>query len=302
VHEYVHLLLTKATLDRSPVWLQEGLAKFLETRWRQDEASLRHDPAASQLLHDAAAADELLGFNQLHPSIALLPTQEAASLAFAQVSSFVELYYREYGREGVQQALRRVGDGEDARKALAGVAGVSWKTLEKRWKSGLSKEPRPPSARLMPRYLSGEATEQDELAGVELERARNYVRLGDLLWTRSRPAAASVEYSKAHQAAPADPVVASRYARSAIAGGRPQEALAPLKRTLERYPTHAPALSSLATALFRTSNLEDARDAANQAIAQNPFDPQPHCILSKLAVPQADHERTLCSDLGGMRE
>ena len=302
VHEYVHLLLTKATLDQSPVWLQEGLAKFLETRWRQDEASLRHDPASSQLLHEAAEANELLGFDQLHPSIALLPTQKAASLAFAQVSSFIEMFYRDYGREGMQEALRRVGDGEDARKALAGIAGVSWKALEKRWRSALSKEPKPPAARLMPRYLRGEATEQDELAGVELERARNYVRLGDLLWTRSRPAAASVEYSKAHQAAPADPVVASRYARSAIAAGRPQRALAPLKRTLERYPTHAPALSSLATALFRVSDFAAAEDAANQAIAHNPFDPQPHCILSKLGVPQAEHEESLCSRLGGMRE
>jgi len=301
-HEYVHLLLTKATLDQSPVWLQEGLAKFLETRWREDEASLRHDPAASQLLHDAVEAHELLGFDQLHPSIALLPTQKAASLAFAQVSSFIAMYYREYGRDGVQEALRRVADGEDARKAMAGVAGVSWKVLEKRWRSALSKEPKPPSARLMPRYLSGEATEQDELAGVELERARNFVRLGDLLWTRSRPAAASVEYSKAHEAAPADPVVASRYARSAIAGGRPQEALAPLKRTLERYPTHAPALSSLATALFRVSDFEAAKNAANQAIAHNPFDPQPHCILSQLNIPQADHEGSLCSSLGGLRE
>jgi len=301
-HEYVHLLLTKATLDQSPVWLQEGLAKFLETRWRQDEASLRRDPAASQLLYDAVEADELLGFDQLHPSIALLPTQEAASLAFAQVSSFIEMYYREYGREGLQEALRRVSDGIDARKALAGVAGISWKALEKRWKTGLSKEPRPPSARLIPRYLRGEATEQDELAGVELERARNYARLGDLLWTRSRPAAASVEYAKAHEAAPGDPVVASRYARSAIAGGRPKEAIAPLMLTLERYPTHAPALSSLATAMFRISKFDLAREAANRAIAHNPFDPQPHCILSKLAVPQADHERTLCSDLGGMRE
>jgi tetratricopeptide (TPR) repeat protein len=301
-HEYVHLLLTKATLDQSPVWLQEGLAKFLETRWRQADASLRDDPASSQLLHDAAAADELLGFDQLHPSIALLPTQKAASLAFAQVSSFIEMYYREYGAEGVQQALRLVGDGEDARKALAGVAGVSWKVLERRWKSALSKEPKPPSARLMPRYLSGEATEQDEVAGVELERARKYVRLGDLLWTRSRPAAASVEYAKAHEAAPDDPVVASRYARSAIAGGRPKEALAPLLRTLQRYPTHAPALSSLATALFRAAKFGRARGAASRAIAHNPFDPQPHCILSKLPVPQADHEATLCSRLGGMRE
>ncbi len=301
-HEYVHLLLTKATLDRSPVWLQEGLAKFLETRWRQDEATLRQDPAANQLLHDAASAKELLDFDQLHPSIALLPTQQAASLAFAQVSSFMEMYYSEHGAEGVREALDRVGGGEDARKALAGVAGVSWKVLEKRWRSGLSKDPKPPSARLMPRYLKGEATEQDELAGVELERARNFLRLGDLLWTRSKPAAASVEYAKAHQAAPADPVVASRYARSAIAGGRPQEALAPLHRTLERYPTHAPALSSLATAQFRISNFEAARDAANQAIAHNPFDPQPHCILSKLPLPQADSEEALCTKLGGMRE
>jgi tetratricopeptide (TPR) repeat protein len=302
VHEYVHLLITKASLDRAPVWLQEGLAKFLETRWRQNEASLRHDPAATQLLHEAAGADQLLDFDQMHPSIALLPTQQAAALAFAQVSSFMAMYYREYGRDGVQKALGRVGEGQDARKALARVAGVSWKTLETRWRSSLSTDPDSPPARLLPLYLSSEANEQDELAGVELDRARNYVRLGDLLWTRSRPAAASVEYSKAHEAAPADPVVASRYARSAIAGGRPQEAIAPLKRTLERYPTHAPALSSLATALFRISNFGGARDAANDAIAHNPFDPQPHCILSKLPLPQAEHEATLCSRLGGMRE
>ena len=302
VHEYVHLLLTKVSLDRAPVWLQEGLAKFLESRWREDKPSLGDDPAANKLLYDAAKADALLDFDQLHPSIALLPTQEAASLAFAQVSSFIAQYYRDYGRKGVQQALRRIGDGEDARKALARVAGAPWKILEARWKNDLSKEPEPPKARLLPRYLSGEANEQDELAEVELERARNYLRLGDLLWARSRPAAASVEYAKAHEAAPADPVVASRYARSAIAGGRPQQAIAPLRRTLDRYPTHAPALSSLATALFRTSKLAAAEDAANQAIAHNPFDPQPHCILAKLPVPQADHERTLCSRLGGIRE
>jgi len=301
-HEYAHLVLTKATLDRAPVWLQEGLAKFLETRWRQDHPSLRQDPASSQLLHAAMESHQLLDFDQLHPSIALLPTQELASLAFAQVSSFMASYYEAYGRDGIQKSLARISGGEDARKALTRVAHLPWKGLEKRWKAELAKEPTLPPARLMPRYLSGEATEQDELAGVELERARNHLRLGDLLWTRSRPAAASVEYSKAHDAAPDDPVVASRYARSAIAGNRPQDALAPLMRTLERYPTHEPALSSLATAQFRISHFEAAKDAAEQAIAQNPFDPQPHCILSKLPLPQAEHEDALCSRLGGFRE
>ena len=301
-HEYVHLLLTKATLDRSPVWLQEGLAKLLETRWRRDDVALRHDPSSSRLLYDAAKANELLDFDQLHPSVALLPTQEAATLAFAQVSSFMAAYYAEFGRDAVRDAIERIKNGQDARKALAAVADVPWKKLEGKWKRQVSEEPEQPPARLMHRYLKGEATEQDELAEVELARARNFVRLGDMLWTRSRPAAASVEYAKAHGVAPDDPVVASRYARSAISGGRPGAAVAPLKRTLKRYPTHAPALSSLATAQFRMSRLGEARDAATEAIAINPFDPQPHCVLSMLPLPQAEHEATVCERLGGLRE
>jgi hypothetical protein len=54
--------------------------------------------------------------------------------------------------------------------------------------------------------------------------------------------------------------------------------------------------------MFRMSSFDLAEAAANQAIAHNPFDPQPHCILSKLRVPQADSEGALCTKLGGMRE
>jgi len=301
-HEYVHLLITKATLDRTPVWLQEGLAKLLETRWRMPRTQLPINPASSRLLLGALQADELLDFDQLHPSIALLPTQRDATLAFAQVSSFMEMFYNRYGREGVQRGLEQVTDGVDARKALAAVAASSWKGLESDWKKELAAKPRPPAARLLRRHLKGEATENDEVADVEREKARKYVRLGDLLWVRSRPAAASVEYGKAHQVAPSDPIVASRYARSAIAGGRPQEAIKPLVYTLLLYPTHAPAQSSLATARLRTGNKNGAAHAALRAIALNPFDPQPHCVLGELDGPSGAHERELCARLGGMRE
>ncbi len=301
-HEYVHLIVTKATLDRAPVWLQEGTAKLFETRWRQPNTMLRHDLASAQLLHQAAASEELLGFDQLHPSIALLPDQKTAALAFAQVSSFMDMFYRGYGREGLRSVLDRVGNGVDARRAIARVARMPWKALEAQWQASLEDPPKAPPARLMPRYLSGETTEQDEVADVEADRARRYLRLGDMLWARARPAAASVEYGKAHEAAPRDPVVASRYARSALAADRPKQAIAPLMLTLERYPNHAPALSSLATAMYRTRKPDLAEDAATRAIAQNPFDPQPHCILSRLPVPQAAHEAGVCDRLGGMRE
>ena len=301
-HEYVHLLITKATLDRAPVWLQEGLAKLLETRWRLPQTQLPIDPAASRLLLGAAEANKLLDFDQLHPSIALLPSQRDAALAFAQVSSFMEMFYNRHGSEGVQRSLEQVTDGVDARKALAAVASSSWKGLESDWKKELAAKPRPPAARLLRRHLKGEATENDELADVEREKARKYVRLGDLLWVRSRPAAASVEYGKAHQVAPSDPIVASRYARSAIAAGRPGEAIKPLVYILLLYPTHAPAQSSLATARLRTGRENGAAHSALRAIALNPFDPQPHCVLAELDGPAAAHERELCTRLGGIRE
>ncbi len=301
-HEYVHLVIIKATLDRAPVWLQEGLAKLLETRWRLPRTQLPNDPASTRLLLGAAEANELLDFDQLHPSIALLPTQKDATLAFAQVSSFMEMFYNRHGREGVQRGLAQITDGVDARKAFAAVAGTSWKGLESDWKKELAIKPKPPAVRFLRRYLSGEATESDELADVELEKARKYLRLGDLLWVRSRPAAASVEYGKAHRVAPSDPVVASRYARSAIAGGRPRDAIKPLVYTLLLYPTHAPAQSSLATARLRTGSPNAAGYAASRAIALNPFDPQPHCVLAELGGPTAAHERGLCTRLGGMRE
>jgi Flp pilus assembly protein TadD len=301
-HEYVHLLITKTTLDRAPVWLQEGLAKLLETRWRLPTTQLPLDPASNRLLLGAAEANQLLDFDQLHPSIALLPSQKDAVLAFAQVSSFMEMFYNEHGRDGVRLGLQHVADAADARTALAAVAGASWKELEAHWKNELAKKPKPPPARLLRRYLSGEATENDELAEVEREKARKHVRLGDLLWTRSRPAAASVEYGKAHRVAPSDPVVASRYARSAIAGGRPRDAIKPLVYTLSLYPTHAPAQSSLATARFRSGDKNGATHAALRAIALNPFDPQPHCVLAELDGRSDAHERELCTRLGGIRE
>jgi len=301
-HEYVHLVVTKGTVDRAPVWLQEGLAKLLETRWRQPNTKLPNNPSSERLLLGAAEDGELLDFDQLHPSIALLPSQRDAALAFAQVSSFMQMFYDEHGAVGIQQSLDDISEGVDAREALAEAASMSWKDLERDWRRMLASRPKPPNVRLLKRHLSSEATENDELAEVERDKARKHLRLGDLLWVRSRPAAASVEYGKAHRVAPDDPVVASRYARSAIAGGRAEDAIDPLVYTLLLYPTHAPAQSSLATARLRTGDRRGAAAAASAAIALNPFDPQPHCVLADLDGPTASHERQLCSRLGGLRE
>lgn len=280
-HELVHLFLSRASRDRAPVWLQEGVAKFLERRWRGEAPAAHLEPAAAALLADAAAGDRLLPFDRLHPSIARLPSQEDAALAFAQVATFVERFYGEHGAAGLRRAIRAIAGGTDAREALAEVAGRPFDALERDWRRSVEERPRPRGDAphvLGLRLRQGEG-EADESGDVTVERARRHLRLGDLLWDRGRAAAAAAEYGRAREAAPDDPIVASRHARAALAGGRPEEAVRALARFRERYPDHAPTWAVSGAAWLALGDRERAREALREAIRINPFDPQPHCDL-----------------------
>ncbi|MGE0790212.1 MAG: tetratricopeptide repeat protein [Sandaracinaceae bacterium] len=292
-HELVHLFLTRASRDRAPVWFQEGVAKFLERRWRGEPPEVRLDPASEGLLHAAVEHDELLPFERLHPSIALLPSQEQAALAFAQVATFVEGFYHAHGRDGLQRAVTAMAHGDDAREALAEVAGSDWDDLERAWRVGLRSRPPPPTdppRMLTLRLASGEGA-AEEASDVVVEEARRHLRLGDLLWDRQRPAAASVEYGRAHDAAPDDPIVASRFARAALDGGRPAEAVRALARFRERYPEHAPTWAVSGAAWLALGERGRARDALLEAIRLNPFDPAVSCDLAEATDVSAERVR-----------
>ena len=68
-HELVHYAVAYATHDRAPVWLQEGLAKFLEHRWRRPPG-LDLTPSLQHLLAKALASGRLISFESMHPSMA----------------------------------------------------------------------------------------------------------------------------------------------------------------------------------------------------------------------------------------
>ena len=302
-HELVHLFLSRASRDRAPVWLQGGVAKFLERRWRGEAPAAHLDPAAEALLTSAVRDGSLLPFDRLHPSIARLPSQEQAALAFAQVATFVERFHGEHGGEGLRDAIRRVAEGTDAREAMAAVAGSPFAELERSWQAALRGRPAPEgdAPRLMGLRLRQGPGEPDDAQDVEQERARRHLRLGDLLWDRRRPRAASVEYGRANELAPDDPIVAARFARAALTGGEPAEAVRALARFRERYPDHAPTWAVSGAAWLALGDRALARDALREAIRINPFDPQPHCDLSVAADDDAERtqERQSCQQLGG---
>src|SRR5262249_48102487 len=71
-HELTHLAVTRATVDRAPLWLQEGVAKREETRWR--EAGPFDDRPSADAIVDKGIEMKLdLALDQLGPSIAMLP-------------------------------------------------------------------------------------------------------------------------------------------------------------------------------------------------------------------------------------
>ncbi len=297
-HEYVHLVLTRAARDHAPVWLQEGVAKYLERTWRGEEPSAHIEPAVDAILKRRHDAGTLLPFDALHPSIARLDSQEDAALAFAQVATFLELFHERFGDEGLRAAIAQIADGADARDALADVAGESFASLERGWLAAVGRRhaPSPSDAPRMigMRFRHGEG-EPDEAREVDAE-ARRFFRLGDLLWSHHRARAAAVEYQKAHERAPDDPIVASRLARAALEGGQPEIAIATLEPLRERYPEHAPLRSLLGSAYLAKGDLPRAREELEEAIRLNPFDPEPHCGLAS-ADEDAREART-CRTLG----
>ncbi len=302
-HEYVHLVLARASKDHAPVWLQEGVAKYLEARWRGGPprgAAL--DPAAAALLFNAVRDGHLLPFDRLHPSIALLPSQEDAALAFAQVATFIESFVSRYGEGKLRDAISRVAAGVDARVALGAAVGKSFAQLEADWKTDLRARPSPPPdppsvLALHFRRGAGAADESLDVAG---DQARRHLRLGDLLWDRQRPRAAAAEYAKAHAAAPDDPIIASRLARAALAGGDAQQAVDALTPAVARYPEHAPLQAVLGAARLALGDLPGARTALREALRINPFDPAPHCDLARAADVEAERAREdgACRALG----
>lgn len=302
-HELVHLLLTRASGNRAPVWFHEGTAKLLERSWRGETPGAGLSPTSEFLLVNAARNNKLMPFDQLHPSIAMLPSQEQAALAFAQVATFLERFYRQHGDAGLQEAVTRVAQGQDVREAIAAVTGTTFIKAERAWRAVLAERPLPKGPVLSPlkRRFKVEGAEADESLDVAEKRARRHMRLGDLLWGRGRRTAAAREYDRAQRHAPGDPIVTSRLARASLAAGQPEQAVGALKQATTDHPDYAPLQALLGAALVAQGKLQEAVAPLREALRINPFDPAPHCDLARAATDKAERarERKACQQLGG---
>jgi tetratricopeptide (TPR) repeat protein len=207
-HEITHLLVTRATTDHAPLWLQEGIAKREESRWRA--ARPFDDPSwADQTARSALLEGRSVGLDRLGPSIAMLPSPELASTAYAEVSSFLTYFLAESGASALRLLfadIKGVGD-DSADPALRSVSGYDLSGWGRRWQVALRDSPA-----LDPRE------QRERIDTLKNPRALSRkVRLGDLLVERGHPRAALAEFRSALELAPTHAGVRFRAARAALA-------------------------------------------------------------------------------------
>ncbi|HXJ23648.1 MAG TPA: tetratricopeptide repeat protein [Polyangia bacterium] len=322
-HELVHYAVSTLTGDRAPVWLQEGLAKFLERRWREP-AGGRIAPPMEHLLAKALRSGHLISFEAMHPSMAKLPSAEDATLAFAEVENAVAYLHAKGGMAALRDAIARVASGEDARQAVAAAAGQTWPQFERGWRAFMIAQryktfPAIDIATTHIRKANAIASgrkpaEEDALTSTLKGSAPfRYLRLGNIMLAHERPRAAAAEYEKGAKAVAGgvrgDPsagwIFPVKLGRTYLALGEPDRALKALGAVQTIYPDLPWPHLIAGQAHLALGDAAGAVDLLRASIAENPFDPRVHCALAQAysRVPSAPagllaREQRFCKELG----
>ena len=310
-HEYVHYAVSKLTKNKAPVWLQEGLARFFQSRWLgTSEHRLRNNDKA--LLKKALDNDELITFDAMHPSMAKLPSQEAGQLAYAEVLTMVSYLHKLKGLEGIRNMLARHDDDKDARQWVVAEYGLPWSTLERKWKSHLRSIVRKDRNVVFNKYDGSSIDFSDSekpkesdaprYAHIKNPKARKHARLGGILRARGHDEGAALQYEKALRHMPkVDITIAEKLSRTYLDLARHEEAFKLSYPQLKREALKASVALTAGLSAMALEKWPEAKEGFYKALQVSPFDPQVRCGLAKtfemLEDSRVSREEKACSSL-----
>lgn len=295
-HEYIHLVVSKQSRNTVPIWLHEGLAKYLESRWR-GKAGLALSPSTQALLGRRVKENTLIPFEKMHPSIALLPTAEDAATAFAEVYYAIDYIHGNKGTAGLRTIIEELRAGKSDKDAVAKATGMSFPAFEKAWLSHVKAQKFPKE--LLPleetvvlkENAPGKGKKDDKEKGKEISfgdfaemqevPARKFAHLGELMRERNRMGAAVAEFKKAHQiVGDKYESLSNKYALALLEVGSYEEAERVLVGSLRVHPGVAATNVHLGRIHIARKNWKKAREAYSEALATDPFDPEIHLALT----------------------
>jgi len=279
-HELAHLAVTRATRDRAPLWLQEGVAKREEVRWREP-GPFDDRPPPEAVVERGRELGVSYPLDKLGPSIAMLGSADAATIAFAEVTSFVRFYVESAGQQALPDLLRELKEGADPDAALAAVSGADLKTWDTRWRAHLAGLPR---ATLPPLFGLGTRPEPRARLRDLLDRSR----LAMLLLARGHADEALTELDRielggspvhpdAWAHAMADPGARWLRGRALEQAGRREEAQPLVADPADVLSSYAPWWAMRGRWARARGDEAAAVRSFIEAVAADPLDPEGAC-------------------------
>lgn len=280
-HEYVHYLLTKSSHNHLPLWMHEGIAKYLETRWRGEQQYL--SPIMETVLSNALKNNYRVPLEAMMPSLAKLKTAEDVQLAYAEVSSMMEYLTTLKGLDIFPQMLADLASGAKFKGLFMKHVGQDLTEFQNSWESwakNLALKNVPGIKALATEFKNRKGPEKKEYTELESRKARDLTYLGDILKSRDHFNAAIIEYQKARDASSShSPILFNKLAGTYLQTRKYDEAESLLQESLAFFPDFHTSLVNMGEVYFSSQEYKMAQVYFEKAIRINPFNPFVHIRL-----------------------
>jgi tetratricopeptide (TPR) repeat protein len=301
-HEFTHYILSAKSNNNVPLWLHEGIAKYLESRWRENREYL--NPLMKTVLASGLSQDYMVSLEAMMPSLAKLKTAEEVQLAYAEVATMVDYMIELKGEEILADITEDFSKELSIDTILENRLGKNLEEFQKSWKSYVKgknystipglKAFKFRFKNIRPKSSSNEK-ETDTYKEVVDTQAQNLTRLGDILKSRNYLEAATVEYEKAiKESKSISPILNNKLATAYLLRKSFDKAESLLIKNVNSYPYFATTEVNLGELYYLKGNFETSLKHYKRAVHLNPFNPYVHSrmidIMEKLEL---DEEKDL---------
>lgn len=129
-HEYTHAIILDLTQGRCPIWFNEGLAKW--------EESKQYPPDVTAL-KDAIEKKSLIPLSELESCFSLHTKAERTNLAYLEAYSFIEFILDRWNFYVIREILVQLKNGRSIEEAFYEQVSRSFDRLDKEWLEYLQK-------------------------------------------------------------------------------------------------------------------------------------------------------------------
>ncbi len=290
VHEYVHYIIGKITgIKNMPLWLNEGLAKYLEVIWRKNNNNL--DPVEVNYLIQARETNKWVAFEKMKHGMPTLETADEVKLAFAQVQSMVEYMVEIYGWKSMRELLYNLKY-ESSGKSFYKVYCKSVEDLRMEWEEYI----RGLDLKFVP-GAGGPSYAFNEDPGSALSEwvsdiAVTDVKIADRFRKKGKYKIAIKKYNEALRKEPGNAVILNLLAKAQLQVGNIEAARKIFLRAVKANRSYAPPYFHLGKLLLNENKKEEAEEYMIEYVYISPFNPESHELLKIIYGKLKDKKKT----------